>query len=131
VDTVEEGGQKVEKRSLQNILTYKEGHDVAVRLASSLLKNKLTHEEKEAKLNLIGIYSRNRQEFYLSDLACILYGVTSVPLYDTLGVDNLEYCLQHSNIETCICSLSNAKTLLALTNVSNLKNLILCDEVDK
>ena len=37
----------MEKRSLQNVLTYKEGHDVAVRFASALLKLKLTFEKQE------------------------------------------------------------------------------------
>lgn len=109
---VMENGHQVEKRSLTNILTYKEGHDTAVRLASAFIKNKLIYEEKDANLNMIGIYSRNRQEFYLADLACILYGITSVPLYDTLGIDNLSYCLEHSNISSCICGESNANTLL-------------------
>ena len=120
----------MEKRSLTNILTYKQGHDMAVKLASALLKHKLTFEAEDPKLNLIGIYSRNRQEFYLADLACILYGITSVPLYDTLGIDNLTYCLQHTLISTCICSHKNAMTLLNLKNVGNLKNIILCDQVD-
>jgi len=57
-----------------------------MRLASALIKNNFTFENKDQKLNLLGIYTKNRQEFYLTDLACILYGLTSVPLYDTLGI---------------------------------------------
>ena len=63
---------------------------------------------------MLGIYSRNRQEFYLTDVACLLYGITCVPLYDTLGLTNLAYCLEHSNISSCICGASNAKNLLNL-----------------
>jgi hypothetical protein len=51
----------VEKRSIQNVLTYKEGFDIATRLASSLIRNKLIHEETAEGLQLVGVYSRNRQ----------------------------------------------------------------------
>jgi long-chain acyl-CoA synthetase len=99
-------------------------------LASSLINNKLIYEEAAEGLQLVGVYSRNRQEFYLSDLACVLYGITCVPLYDTLGIDNLSYCLAHSNISTCICSMSNARILLGLGDTANLRNLILCDPLE-
>jgi long-chain acyl-CoA synthetase len=36
-------------------------------------------------MRLIGIYSRNRMEWMLVDLACCMYGFVTVPLYDTLG----------------------------------------------
>ena len=80
---------------------------------------------------MVGVYSRNRQELYLADLAFLVYGITCVPLYDTLGINNLDYCLDHSQISTCICSLSNAKTLLSLKNTANLKTVILCDPVEE
>lgn len=44
-------------------------------------------------MKLIGIFSKNRYEWMVSDMACMLYGLTIVPLYDTLGIDNLTYCL--------------------------------------
>ena len=79
----------METRSIGNVITYKEGHDIAVKLCSALMKKGLIHEEKEEGLKLLGVYSRNVQEFYLLDLACLLYGITCVPLYDTLGLSNL------------------------------------------
>jgi long-chain acyl-CoA synthetase len=126
VETITENGEIIEKRSIQNVLTYKEGHDIAVRLASALLRHELILEEAGVNLRLLGVYMRNRQEFYLADMACLLYGITCVPLYDTLGTGNLSYCLGHSNISSCICGASNAKTLLSLDDVANLKNIILC-----
>ena len=43
------------------------------------------HEEKIHKMKLIGIFSKNRYEWIIADIACMLYGLTIVPLYDTLG----------------------------------------------
>jgi hypothetical protein len=46
-------------------------------------------------------------------------------------MENLTFCLEQTKISTCICSTVNAKNLLKLENIGNLKNIILCDEVDK
>ena len=55
-------------------------------------------------MNFVGIYAKNRQEWGLIDVACVLYGITSIPLYDTLGVENLTYCLDQTQLTTCFCS---------------------------
>ena len=34
---------------------------------------------------IVGIVSINREEWLITDLACNMLGVTSVPLYDTLS----------------------------------------------
>lgn len=41
----------------------------------------------------VGIYLSNRREWTLIDVACILYGFTSCPFYDTLGVDSITYSM--------------------------------------
>ena len=40
---------------------------------------------KGIPMKFIGIFSKNRPEWTLVDIACMIYGLTSVPLYDTLG----------------------------------------------
>jgi len=40
-------------------------------------------------MNIVGIYSKNRLEWYVTDWACALFGFTVSPLYDTLGKENL------------------------------------------
>lgn len=45
-------------------------------------------------------------------------------------MNNLEYCLEHSNISTVICAESNARNLLKISNLANLKNIVLCEHVD-
>lgn len=43
------------------------------------------------QLRFLGLYSRNMAEWVISDVACIMGGVTTVCLYDTLGADTTEY----------------------------------------
>lgn len=48
----------------------------------------------------VGIYAKNRVEWLITDMACSLFGLTSVPLYDTLGLENLTYCLKQTEMTT-------------------------------
>jgi len=49
-------------------------------------------EEKDEKdIRLLGICSRNREEWIVTDLACIKNSIVTVPLYDTLSWDALEF----------------------------------------
>jgi long-subunit acyl-CoA synthetase (AMP-forming) len=50
----------------------------------------------------------------------MLYGLTLVPLYETLGVDNLTYCLDHSGITTLFVTEQTIKTVLGLKGHGNL-----------
>ena len=74
-------------------MTYREGFEIGIRFASGLHSHGLLFQESEHDMRLLGIYTRNRMEFYLADVACVIYGITSVPLYDTLGKEALPYCL--------------------------------------
>ena len=51
-------------------------------------------------LKVIGICSVNREEWLVTDLACNLLKVTSVPLYETLGNEMLEMILKETEIST-------------------------------
>lgn len=60
----------------------------ARQLGSGLINLELAPEVKEFSdlaLKLVGIFSKNREEFLLLDYANVLYGNTMIPLYDTLG----------------------------------------------
>jgi len=55
-------------------------------LGKSLFSRKLGYVEPIHKLELLGVYAKNRYEWFIYDWACILFGYTTVPLYDTLGM---------------------------------------------
>ena len=81
-------------------------------------------------MKLIGIFSKNRPEWFITDWACILFGLTSVPLYDTLGVENLTYCLNQTEMTTLLVSSASFKTLFSLQGIGKVKTIISFDPVD-
>lgn len=83
---------------------------------------------KEAEgLKLVGVYSKNRAEWMLVDIASCLYGFTTVPLYDTLGPENISYVLNHSGVQSLFCSGDSCKTIAATTNIGQLKIVVSFD----
>lgn len=102
---------------------------MAENLGSSIVSRGLEYHEKLHGMKLIGIYSKNRYEWMVSDIACMLYGLTLVPLYDTLGIENLTYCLENSEMSSCFVTESTVQTLLKLKGHGNLKNIISFDKL--
>lgn len=82
-------------------------------------------------MGFIGIYAKNRVEWLITDMACSLFGLTSVPLYDTLGLENLSYCLKQTEMTTLFLSEATLNILLTLKDHGNLKNVILYDRVNQ
>ena len=62
-------------------------------------------------MNCIGVFSRNRLEWFILDWACILFGMVLTPLYDTLGKENLGHCINESGITTMFLSAKTAAEL--------------------
>jgi long-chain acyl-CoA synthetase len=71
--------------------TYKESQA----LAYYLIKNDLcpVNTSADGKFRFVALFSKNRVEWATSDFACILSGITSVCLYDTLGKESTDYIL--------------------------------------
>lgn len=51
-------------------------------------------------LRFIGIHGKNSVEWVLTDIANICYGYTSMPLYDTLGDEAVEFMLHETELTT-------------------------------
>jgi long-chain acyl-CoA synthetase len=84
-------------------------------------------------LKFLGIYSKNREEWIMSELAGISQGVTTVPLYDTLGPDAAEFVINQTELATIACAGSYVPSLLMLKKagrIPTLKNLIIFDKID-
>lgn len=81
-------------------ITYKEVNDRATNFGSGLV-----HLGCEPSQNtFVGIYGPNCVEWDLADLACQMYSMISVPIYDTHGPEGCVYILNHADIETVICN---------------------------
>lgn len=77
-------GEDVETREVKS-LTYRELYDSAFDLGKGILHRNFTYHESLYGMEFVGVYSKNRYEWFMFDWACVLFGITSVPLYDTLG----------------------------------------------
>lgn len=52
---------------------------------------------------LVGILLSNSIEFYVTDFACALYGLVSVPFFSTLSAENLQAIFAQAEIKTLVC----------------------------
>lgn len=128
VKSVKNGDATVEEREMVK-WTYGEAFKLSQNLGSQILENKLEYSEKLLGQKFIGVFAKNRYEWTITDLASILYGLSIIPLYDTLGVENLTYCLEHSEITSCFVTKDTIPVILQLKGQGNLKNLICYDRL--
>ncbi|GJJ70330.1 long-chain acyl-CoA synthetase [Entomortierella parvispora] len=60
----------------------------------------------------LGIWSLGRPEWFVSEMSCNYYNNISVPLYDSLGPDAVEYVINHAEVRMVSCSANHIATLL-------------------
>uniref|UniRef100_A0A8D0A574 Long-chain-fatty-acid--CoA ligase n=1 Tax=Sander lucioperca TaxID=283035 RepID=A0A8D0A574_SANLU len=108
-------------------LKYKQVSDRAEHLGSGLLHKGL----KPNTDTFIGIFSQNRPEWIIGELACYTYSMVAVPLYDTLGPEALVFIIDRADISTVLCDNQiKAETLLQLRETGQtpvLKTIIIMD----
>ncbi|TWW58678.1 Long-chain-fatty-acid--CoA ligase 1 [Takifugu flavidus] len=79
--------------------SYREVADRAEHIGSALLHRGHSHTGDK----FIGIFSINRPEWTISELACYTYSLVTVPLYDTLGREAISHIIDKATIATVIC----------------------------
>ncbi|XP_068582789.1 long-chain-fatty-acid--CoA ligase 1a isoform X1 [Cebidichthys violaceus] len=109
--------------------SYSEVTDRAEHIGSALLHR--GHSRTGDKF--IGIFSQNRPEWTISELACYTYSMVAVPLYDTLGTEAIGYIIHRAAISTVICDVPE-KALMILDCVSEkrrtVKTIVLIEPFD-
>jgi long-chain acyl-CoA synthetase len=63
------------------------------------------------------------------DIAAMLYGLTVVPLYDTLGPESITHCLNNSGCYNMFASSNSVDVLLKTEDLGNLKTIIAFDKI--
>uniref|UniRef100_A0A8C5CWN4 Long-chain-fatty-acid--CoA ligase n=1 Tax=Gadus morhua TaxID=8049 RepID=A0A8C5CWN4_GADMO len=76
-------------------LSYKQVLEKAEHLGSAFLHR--GHSQKGDPH--VGIFSQNRPEWTITELACYTYSLVSVPLYDTLGLEAITYILDKGTVD--------------------------------
>ena len=69
------------------------------------------------KRSKVAIISENRYEWIITDIACYLSGMITVPVYTSLSPESIKYILNHS--ESQICFVSGSLQLEKLLSVKN------------
>ncbi|KAM4732741.1 long-chain-fatty-acid--CoA ligase 1-like isoform 2-T3 [Anableps anableps] len=100
-------------------MSYKEIMKRAENLGSAFL-----HKGHSKTTNPhIGIFSQNRPEWTISELACYTYSLVSVPLYDTLGTEAISYIIHKASLSTIVCDVTD-KASLVLDCVKDMKHSV-------
>uniref|UniRef100_A0A8C4E8J6 Long-chain-fatty-acid--CoA ligase n=1 Tax=Dicentrarchus labrax TaxID=13489 RepID=A0A8C4E8J6_DICLA len=109
--------------------SYKEVADRAENIGSALLHRGHSHTGDK----FIGIFSQNRPEWTISELACYTYSMVAVPLYDTLGTEDTDTDTNLTAISTVICDVPE-KAWMILDCVSGkgrtVKTIVLIEAFD-
>ena len=75
---------------------------------------------------VVSIFSSNRKEWVISDLACSSYSIINTALYDTLGPSTSKYILSLTECPLVICSKDKLERLIKLKseNPQDMANLV-------
>lgn len=110
-------------------LSYREVADRAECVGSALLHRGHSHTGNK----FIGIFSQNRPEWTISEVACYTYSLVVVPLYDTLGTESIGYIIEKGSISTIICDVAQkAQIILECVNGKGktVKTIVLMEAFD-
>ena len=89
-------------------------------------------EVPEDTMRIVGLYSINRIEWSVGDMACANYGFVSVPLYDTLGPDAVMKIILEADVRVALCSKDKAQKLMDMAEkIPPLKAIIQMEPVDE
>ena len=108
-------------------LSYHQAKEAAVSLASGIIHEKLFSQPEGERLKFVGLFSRNRPEWSIVDLACLLYGMTTVPIYDTLGDENISYVFNHTNLTTVFVNDISVRALMKTHDMGKVTTIVSFD----
>ncbi|KAK6590737.1 acyl- synthetase [Cryptosporidium xiaoi] len=120
--------------------TYNEVMKISLNVGINIAKLKLCPVQRyedndyQKELSIMGILSKNREEWYLIEHACNAFGICLAPLYDTLGDQSLKYILNKTKLKTlCISDESIEKIISMVENSQsgylNIENIICFDPI--
>jgi long-subunit acyl-CoA synthetase (AMP-forming) len=58
--------------------------------------------EKNEKMKLIGFCCRTREEYMVASFGCQMDTITIVTIYDTLGLNSIEFILKQTELTTIL-----------------------------
>ncbi|XP_065185290.1 long-chain-fatty-acid--CoA ligase 1-like [Sycon ciliatum] len=105
-------------------MTYNEVKAKVEKLSAGLVKLGMEPQKH------VGMFSRNRPEFQISQLACFRQAAVLIPLYDTLGPEAIVHILKQADLNLVIVSGDKLKNLLdQAESAACMKTIVSLDEV--
>ncbi|KAH3758930.1 Long chain acyl-CoA synthetase 7, peroxisomal [Pelomyxa schiedti] len=81
------------------------------------------------RADMVCIWAINRMEWTLTDYACALHGIVTVPLYDSLGVPQMGVVLNETESKVIVASADKVKIISQL-NVPHVRFIVSMDTID-
>lgn len=117
-----------------NWISFTEGQDRIMKLSHGIMAFDLAPEieAEDRKWRFMGYMAKNRIEFELMHLAGMYQNITSVPLYETLGMDAIKYIVDQCKLTSAAISKANIEKFTNLKKsdpvmMESLKNLVVFD----
>jgi len=115
--------------------SYDECFEVVSSLGEAILKLSLPaksiDEFHDLEMDCVGIFSKNREEWVLTDLACMINGIVTIPFYETMAPNMFAQILEQTNISSIFCSNKCLEFILAQPDMKSLETVICFDSLDK
>ena len=114
--------------------TYGEVEVIAQQIGSGIAKLGLTEVKAQFEnyeIQFISIYAANSREWVLVDAANILYGYTTMPIYDTLGEEACVHMFNETELSTIFLTCNHAAGVAKGVQEGKfqfLKNIVIMDE---
>ena len=87
----------------------------------------IDEEDKNKTMKFMGFYSRTREEWIIGNFGCQMDSITIVPIYDTLGMNSMEFILKQTELTTILSESRNLYMILKMkeeNKICNVKNII-------
>jgi len=127
---VKEKGEKpflsAKKNGRWEYLTYNEVENHIRNMGLALISMGVNRQDK------VAIFSPNRPEWVISDLAILSIGGVDVPIYATNSASECEYILSHSEAKICLISSQELfdRVYSVKKNLTSLKKIITFEKVN-
>ena len=117
---------KYKKEGSYTDLSWNEMGDMVRKLASFLISKGVEEGDR------VAIFSHNRYEWWVSDLAILSIGAVDVPIYSTNSAEEAFYVLDHSRSKACLVGERGHldKVLGSLKRLPSLEFTVCFDELD-
>lgn len=115
--------------------TYQDCFKLVSSLGEAILKLNLstkTYDEyHNLEMDVIGIFSKNREEWIMADLACMMNNIVVIPFFETVIPTTFAQMLEQTSMTSIFCSNKCLDFILNQPDLKNLETIICFDSLEK